>query len=219
MRVGRAKARPARSFLGSRKKLIVTTRIGLFSALLLIGVVSSCSKGSGSANVPAVEAGEVAAALSEDGHVTVAANQVTRQKALKELARAAGFELVVKPIDRTEETTVRLEGVPVPDAVEKLAAGDPYFLSYKFDAEKAQHVLETVAVGEQQDSRAIHLKRRRVRRAFIERRKKELLKQQREQGAQGEPGAPDEKGAQGEQGAQGAPPVAAPAETPAAPPS
>ena len=192
------------------KNLSISTRVPVVGALFLIGIVASCSRDSGSGTAPEVAAGEVAATLSEDGRVTLAANQVTRQTALKELARAAGFELVVKPIDRTEETTVRIEGAAVRDAVEKLAAGEPYFLGYKFDAAKSQHVLETVAVGENQDARAIHLKRRRTRRGFIERKKKELLKQQREQA---------EKGAEGGQGAQSSPPISPPAESSTPPPS
>ena len=180
------------------KKLITTSRITLIGVLLLMGIVSSCSKDSPSATVPAAGAGEVAAALSADGRVSLAANKVTRQTALKELARAAGFELVTKPVDKTEETSVRLEGVPVSEAVEKLAAGQPYFLTYKFDAAQSRHVLETVAVGEHQDARSIHLKRRRERRAFIERKKKELLKEQRER----------------ERGAKGEPPIPSAAETP-----
>ncbi len=182
------------------KKLVFTTRIAFACTMLLGWIVAGCSKESPSAALPSVDAGEVAAAVSADGEVTLAANQVTRQAALKELARAAKFELVVKPIDKTEQTTLRLEGVSLDDAVEKLAGGDPYFLSYKFDSATSRHVLQTVAVGEHQDARSIHLKRRRERRAKIDLRKKELLKQKQEREATGE-----------------APPSPSAAETPTAP--
>ena len=81
------------------------------------------------------------------GRVSVARDEVLQLALLEELARRAGFELEVGSV-APRSIRVRLDDVPLLDAISVVLEGTPFRAAYAVDPSTGAHVLARLSVGE-----------------------------------------------------------------------
>jgi hypothetical protein len=81
------------------------------------------------------------------GRVRLASEQVLQLAILEELAKQAGFELVVGSVT-PRSLTLRLEDAPLLEAISTLLEGVPFRAEYKVDGTTGGHVLARLIVGD-----------------------------------------------------------------------
>jgi len=92
--------------------------------------------------------GSASAALRfSAGRVSVARDEVLQLAVLEELAGRAGFELIVGSV-APRSITLRLEEVPLLDAISVMLEGTPFRAEYAVDSRTGAHVLAKLSVGE-----------------------------------------------------------------------
>jgi hypothetical protein len=81
------------------------------------------------------------------GRVSVARDQVLQLALLEELAERASFELAVGAV-APRSVTLRLDDVPLLDAISVMLEGTPFRAEYAVDSKTGAHVLAKLSVGE-----------------------------------------------------------------------
>jgi len=82
-----------------------------------------------------------------DGLVRLHASNALQLSVLEQLAAGAGFELVVAGVD-PQRLSLKLDGVPLADAIAALLPEERYTLEYAFDRRTGAHVLAVLRVGD-----------------------------------------------------------------------
>jgi hypothetical protein len=81
------------------------------------------------------------------GRVSLTSEQVVQLVILEDLAQQAGFELVVGPVE-PRSITLRLDDVPLLDAISMLLEGVPFRAEYRAEGPTGPHALARLVVGE-----------------------------------------------------------------------